>query len=439
MADNWGGTVGRRTTRGAALAAAVLGLGATLFSVSGVLAPPHGEVAVLPPASVEPPSSIPSLQQRLRRLPNDWEAWSALGSAYLDEAVATADPAFYDKAEGALQQSLTIRPKENAAALTGQAALAAARHNFSSALKLARASQHLNAYSAANQGVLVDALVELGRYDEAEVELQRMVDLRPSVPAFTRVSYFRELHGDVRGARSALEQADAFASRANDKAFIARYLGELAFSTGDLPLALEHYDQGLDAAPGNPALLAARGKARVAAGQLTEGLVDYRISTTMVPLSTNIADYAAALRVAGRTEEATQQDALTRTTYTVLLSSGSNVDLELSLYEADRGRGGAAVAAATREHRRRTSVHTEDALGWALHVAGDDTSALKHARAAEQLSSHNATFAYHRGMIEHSLGRRTAARKSLQRALRINPYFSLAGSAQARRTLRELS
>ena len=218
--------MGRRTTRGVALAAAVLGLGSVLFAVSGVLAPPQGEVAVSPPASVEPPSSIAVLQDRLRRLPNDWEAWSALGSAYLDDAVATGDPAFYAKAEGALQQSLRIRPHENAVALTGQAALAASRHDFRSALMLARASQRLNAYSAANQGVLVDALVELGHYDEAEVELQRMVDLRPSVPAMTRVSYFRELHGDVPGARRALAQAEAFASRVSDKAFIARSRGE---------------------------------------------------------------------------------------------------------------------------------------------------------------------------------------------------------------------
>ena len=133
------------------------------------------------------------------------------------------------------------------------------------------------------------------------------------------------------------------------------------------------------------------------------GLQDYRTSTAQVPLSTNIADYAASLRAAGRPAEAAQQEALTETTYRLLRSSGSNVDLELSLYEADHGHGQAALAAATREYRRRVSVHTEDALGWALHAAGNDRTALKHARAAERLSTTNALFAYHRGMIEHSL------------------------------------
>lgn len=418
--------------------AAVVGLGVTMFSVSSVVAPPRRQSA--PPVAVAAvsPSSISVLQERLQRLPKDWASWAALGGAYLDAGVATADPAYYSKADGALQQSLRLQPTGNAAAVTGQAAIAASRHNFSTALKLARASQRLNPFSSVNQGVLVDALVELGHYHQAETELQRMIDLKPSVPAYTRVSYFRELNGDTAGARSALERAEALASRPYDHAYIARYLGELAFSTGDLTEAREHFDRGLRAVPDSAALLAARAKVRVASGDLEGGLRDYARSTTMLPLSTNIAEYAAALRAAGRLEEAARQDALTRTTYTLLRSSGSDVDLELSLYEADRGHGSAAVQAASREYRRRRSVHTEDALGWALHVAGHDKSALSHARAAERLSTTNAAFAYHRGMIEHSLGMQSAARKSLRRALSTNPYFSLAGSSLARQTLKKL-
>ena len=430
---------GSRLVRGLVATLAALGLGLAMFSVSGLLARPQGKTAPEPVVSAAPRSNVEVLQERLRRLPNDWTAWSALGSAYLDEAVATGDPAYYDKAEGALQKSVTIHPQENAAALSGQAALAASRHDFTTALELARASQRLNPYSPTNQGVLVDALVELGRYRQAEVELQRMLDLKPSVPAYTRVSYYRELRGDIPGARHALEQADALAFRPTDQAFIARYLSELAFSTGDLQAAREHADSGLRAAPDNASLLAVRAKTRIAAGDLDGGLQDYAASTALVPLSTTIADHAGALRTAGRAAEARQQDVLARTTYQLLRANGSNVDLELAVYEADRGNGPAALAAAQREYRRRVSVHTEDALAWALHAAGQDKAALTHARAAERLSPTNATFAYHRGIIEHSLGMKSAARASLQRALRTNPYFSPTGSAEARRTLQGLT
>ena len=47
--------------------------------------------------------------------------------------------------------------------------------------------------------VRVDALVELGRYDEAERELQAMIDRKPNLAAYARVSYLRELRGDLDG------------------------------------------------------------------------------------------------------------------------------------------------------------------------------------------------------------------------------------------------
>jgi len=50
----------------------------------------------------------------------------------------------------------------------------------------------------------------------------------------------------------------------------------------------------------------------------------------------------------------------------------------------------------------------------------------------------NALFAYHRGMIEKSLGMKSAAVASLLRALRINPYFSTLLAPKARAALAQL-
>jgi hypothetical protein len=58
----------------------------------------------------------------------------------------------------------------------------------------------LDDFNANAHGVMGDALVELGRYDEAFVQIQRMVDLRPDLSSYARVSYARELQGDVVGA-----------------------------------------------------------------------------------------------------------------------------------------------------------------------------------------------------------------------------------------------
>src|SRR5437764_5706193 len=79
--------------------------------------------------------TIANLQQRLRAFPTDWRSFSELGLAYVQEARITADPTYYPKAQGVLQRSLQLHSKDNVDALTGMGALAAARHDFSGALR----------------------------------------------------------------------------------------------------------------------------------------------------------------------------------------------------------------------------------------------------------------------------------------------------------------
>lgn len=409
--------------RTAAIASAVVGLGGALFGVSALVAPPRETPVAAAPAPVFAGSdaAMSALQARLRRLPDDWSAWSALGHAYSLKATTTADPTWYTKADDAFTRSLELRPNDNDGALTGQAALASSRHDFAEALVLARRAQRINPYGAPARGALVDALVELGRYEDAERQLQRMLDLRPSVASFSRASYFRELHGDISGARQALEQAQAFASTETDKLFVRRYLGRLAFSQGDVKTALREYEEGLRLVPDDPALLAARAEARAATGQVDAALEDYGRSVARLPDPVHIADYAAVLQAAGRIDEARQQRDVARAAFRLLQDGGAAIDLDLALHEARLGNGEAAVAAARREYSRRITVHTEDALAYALHVAGRDTEALPHAVAAERLSRRDGLFAYHRGLVEARL-RMPQARATLARAVRINPH-----------------
>ena len=53
----------------------------------------------------------------------------------------------------------------------------------------------------------------LGQYEEAAFDLQRLLDLKPALPALSRTSYLRELHGDLRGAEEAMIQALTAGSR----------------------------------------------------------------------------------------------------------------------------------------------------------------------------------------------------------------------------------
>lgn len=456
----------RRIPQRLGLGALVVGLAVVLVALAGALAPapggpgaragaagtgPAGEAAGARggarPASAggtaaraagDLSAQAEALQARLRRLPGDWDAWAALGVTYVEQARATADPTFYRRAEGALQESLRVRPDGNATALAGSAALAAARHDFAGALEQADAALAVNAYDTAALGVRTDALVELGRYDEAFATLQRMLDLRPGVPALARASYAFELRGDLDGARAALEQALAVASRPADAAFAHQYLAELAFNAGDLAAAATHAEDGLTVDPSAVALRAVRARVLAARGETAAALREWADVVRRLPQPSYLVEYGDLLASLGRTAEAERQYALVAATQRLFQAQGANVDLELALFDADRGRVDAALAAARAEWERRRSVHVADAYAWALHAAGRHSEALEHAVAAERLGTQSALFAYHRGRIEHALGLEGAARASLSRALRLNPHFSPVHAPVAEQLLAEL-
>ena len=382
--------------------------------------------------------TIDALQQRLRRLPGDHPAWAALGTAYVQQAAVTGEPTYYQKAEGALRRSLRIEPDDNSAALTGQAALAASRHDFEQALRRARESQRINPYNAANQGILTDALQQLGRYRPARAELQRMLDLQPGVPSFTRASYAWELEGATAPARMALRRALETATTPADRAYCLFYLGELAWNAGDLGEADARYRQGLRRDPTYTPLLAGLAKVSAARGQVEQAISGYERVVQRLPVPTYLIAYADLLRSVDRDDEAARQEAVVAATRSLFAEQGASVDLEIALFEADRGRGEAAVRAAREVWESERSVQAADAYAWALHVAGRDRRALRFAEEAGRLGTKSALFAYHRGIIAESLGNDDEARVLLRRSLEINPHFSPLLAPRAEATLERL-
>ena len=382
--------------------------------------------------------TIAFLQARLKRFPSDHDTWAALGATYVAQARLTADPSYYPKADGAFAESIKVEPVGNALALTGLATLAAARHDFVGAEKLARQSKAINAYGAVNQGVLSDALIEQGRYDEAEVELQKMLDLKPGVPSLTRGSYYFELRGDNKDATAVLNRAASIAYSPSDAAYALYYLGELAFNSGDLATAAKHYAAGLVRDPAYLPLVEGRAKVEAGQGRTAAAIRDYATVVARLPQPSYVIEYGDLLQSLGRSKAAAAQYAVVGAEEELFIAAGVNVDLELALFDADHGHPAAALTAAKAEWDKRHSIQVEDAYAWALHVNGRDTEALVHARGAARTGMSNALFAYHRGMIEKSLRMKPAAVTSLERALRINPHFSTLLAPKANAALAQL-
>ena len=383
-------------------------------------------------------ASIADLQQQLEERPEDAAKWAQLGVAYVEQARVSADPSYYSKAEGALEKSLRLRPEGNDDALTASGALANARHEFEEAADFARRAQEINPGDATSWGVLADALIQLGDYDEATAAAQKMLDLRPGLASYSRASYDLELHGEHERAVSAMELALEGAYSPADTAFCRYYLGQLAFNVGDLDEAREQFERGLVAVPDDPILLLGRARVYAARGEAEQAVATFERVVGARPLPDYLIEYGFYLDSLGRSADADEQFATVDAVQQLFEANGVRDDLTSAYVAAERGKPADAVTFARAEWKQRQNIDSADALGWALHRDGQDEEALKYATQATALGGDNALFLYHRGMIEQALGMDDEARASLDTALGTNPYFSPLQAPFAQKALDEL-
>jgi tetratricopeptide (TPR) repeat protein len=382
---------------------------------------------------------IADLQTRIRSLPTDWRSFAGLGLAYVQQARITADPSYYPKAEGVLQRSLALNADGNFDALTGMAALSAARHDFSGALAWGERAKAVNPYSANAFAVVGDALVELGRYPEAFAEFQRMIELRPDLSTYARVSYAQELQGNLPEAVRAMRLALQSAGTAADSAWASHQLGELEWNRGNVGVAERFYRRALDADPSYLPPNAGLGKVAEARGDRTTAIRELSSLVERYPLPEYVIALGDLYTVTGKHRLAARQYELVHTEERLLQANGVNVDLEIALFDADhRSNVADGLARAQAEWKRRQSIHVADALAWTLYASGRFEEALAYANRALQLGTRNALFHFHRAMIERALGRTAAARRDLAAALDINPNFSILWSRRAARLLTSL-
>ena len=170
-------------------------------------------------------------QAAVRAAPASATVYAGLGDAYLSRARESGDPGFYSRAERAFDVALRRDPRD-VAGLVGAGTLAGLRHDFSEQLRLGKAALTAAPELARPLTVIADAQIELGRYDEAGRTIQRLVDLKPALASYARVSYFRELSGDVDGAVAAMRLAVSAGGSPEGTAYVQTLLGDLELARG---------------------------------------------------------------------------------------------------------------------------------------------------------------------------------------------------------------
>ena len=377
---------------------------------------------------------LPRLQEQVRANPADARGLALLGLAYEQRARETGDPIYYTKSEGVLKRALRLSP-DDLLATSGLGALALSRHRFRDALALGRRAVALAPSTARGYGIVGDALVELGRYEDAFAAFNRMATLKPSLSSYARVSYARELLGDVAGAAEAMKLAvDSAVGQREALAWAHTQLGKLYWSHGRIGLARHEYVAALSARPGYVYALDALAQVEAARGRVRRAISLEQRAAQAMPLPQFVGSLGDLYHVSGHDAAARRQYALIGAIERLLRANGVRVDLESALFDVDHGiRLRDALSRARVAHTERPSIDGDDVLSWALLRTGHCGEALRFSKRALRLGTLDAPKFFHRGMIERCLGHRPEAQRWFRRALAVNPHFSLLWAPVARR------
>src|SRR5215210_745306 len=236
-------------------------------------------------------SLVASLQQRIRDNPKDFDAHINLANAYLQKARETGDPSLYTKSEDLLDEAQKL-DSQSPELFASRGTLALARHDFQAALQHGTRALALDPESARYHGIVGDAQLELGMYDEAIQSYQEMVDSRPDFDSFSRVAYARELYGDPEGAIQAMEFAlQAGSGTPENVAWAHVQLGNLWFGSGNLKEAEKAYGRSTRIVAAYAPALAGQAKVAAARGNLELASKLYKQAFNRMPLP----EYAIAL------------------------------------------------------------------------------------------------------------------------------------------------
>jgi tetratricopeptide (TPR) repeat protein len=371
---------------------AVLAVAGTWRSGAPTLAP---EPAFVPATSQSTDARIRSLQATVKAAPSDPRGYASLAQAYLQKVRETGDASYYSRADAVLRTALRLDPR-SADAVVVAGTLALARHDFAGALQLGRRARLLAPELASPYAVLVDSLIELGRYGEAGRALQRWVDIKPTLASYARVAYWRELHGDLAGADDALRAAlSAGGDVAENGAYVQTLLGNLELQRGRLRQAELSYRAAVARFAGYVPAQAGLARAAAARGDLRGAIQRYRVVVARLPLPEYVVGLGETELAAGRRADARRDFALISAEEKLLQAAGVDTDVDLALFESSHGTRARGLVLARRAYASAPSVRSADALGWALTRAGHPKQGLVYAKKALRLGSRDPRFLHH--------------------------------------------
>ena len=393
-------------------------------------------------------SAIRFLESRLKNDPEDFSANNKLAGLYLQKLRETGSAQYLELAFRTAHASLNSVPEvRNQGGLAALALAEFGAHEFTAARDHALRLIELEPAKSYPQGILGDALLELGEYEKAEAAYKKitLLDGGATDGSETRFARLAQLRGDNAAAQQHFAKALTLAldqpspTQRETVAWVRWQLGETAFSMGDYPTAEKNYREALTTFPDYYRAVSSLGKARAAQNDVPGAIENYEKAVRLLPDPQFVAALGDLYKLAGRDADANRQYELVEQIAHLGELSGVLYNRQLALFYADHDvQADAAYTLAAKEYETRKDIYGADALAWTACKAGKLPEAQAAIKDALRLGTKDARIFYHAGMIAKAAGNNHEAVSYLQNALQANPQFDPVQSEKARAALQEL-
>ena len=367
----------------------------------------------------------------LKNKPTDYEAAVKMVQIFINEARVTGEHGhYYPAALKILNGILNSKPASKDVqfqALSLAASVFLSQHEFRQALQVAKEGAELYSYNAGIYGSLTDAHVELGDYKKAVAMADKMMGIRPDLRSYSRISYLREIYGDVDGAIEAMKLAVTAGYPGYEQTAWARLtLGNLYESQGNLDAAEGEYRTILQNRPNYAFAVAALGGIAEKRGDLVKAETLLKQACAIIP---EVGFYVQLATLYKATDRQVAADELIKEIWVMLqddVDSGHNMNMEYTQIYLDLvGDYDKALEYSLTEYEKRPeNIDVNKLVAIAYYKKGEYANAQKHIEKGSVTNSKNEELLLVKGLTTLKLGDKIAGEKMIKTVMYKNPFLT---------------
>ena len=372
-------------------------------------------------------AKVDELKKVIAKNPAEVKSRLQIATIYMAEARITGEhPYYYPAVLKILDGVLSMDPR-NFEATTFKASVKMSQHHFAEARELAEQARQINPSNAYVYGVLVDANVELGNYEEAVAVSDKMQALKPSLESYSRASYLREIYGNYPSSIEAMKLAvQAGLPGSEPYCWSKNTLAHLYIVTGQLDKAENEFEEILAIRPSYAFALGGQAQVQTLRKEYDKALATLTKASAIMPEFSFHEQMAEIYALQGNKEKAANAYAEVFKMLDEDAQSGHTVDLELCKLYTKTGQLDSAAYYGQKEFAKRPkNIDVNHALATVSFQKNDMKKAQEYIETAMRTGNKDPELLQQASQIALAMGNVNESKKLIAEAKKVNPLTVL--------------